>query len=204
MISQNKKQKKVESLYAKCVSSFGCQETGGITWFKFFFFSFFFFNFGLCIEFLIELLKKIEALLFFEIELVCGIRLYFWVLFDFWKDWISDQIFVYMFVYVISQNKKQKKRWVALCKVCFTIWLSRNRGNHLVSIFYFLYFFIFWFLYWISYRIVKIDRNFIVFWDWIGMWNHIIFLGFVWFLKRLNLKSNLCVFACFLGAFGLV
>ena len=47
------------------------------------FFFFFFFNFGFCIEFLIELLKKIEALLFFEIELVCGIRLYFWVLFDF-------------------------------------------------------------------------------------------------------------------------
>ena len=47
------------------------------------FFFLFFFNFGFCIEFLIELLKKIEALLFFEIELVCGIRLYFWVLFDF-------------------------------------------------------------------------------------------------------------------------
>ena len=83
MISQNKKQKKVESLYAKCVSSFGCRETGGITWFQFFFFFSFFFNFGFCIEFLIELLKKIEALSFFEIELVCGIRLYFWVLFDF-------------------------------------------------------------------------------------------------------------------------
>ena len=41
--------------------------------------SFFFFNFGFCIEFLIELLKKIETLLFFEIELVCGIGLYFWV-----------------------------------------------------------------------------------------------------------------------------
>ena len=39
----------------------------------FFFFFFFFLYFGLCIEFLIELLKKIEALLFFEIELVCGI-----------------------------------------------------------------------------------------------------------------------------------
>ena len=50
---------------------------------SFFFLFFFFFNFGFCIEFLIELLKKIEALLFFEIELVCGIRLYFWVLFDF-------------------------------------------------------------------------------------------------------------------------
>ena len=41
-------------------------------WFQFFFF---FFYFGFCIEFLIELLKKIEALLFFEIELVCGIGL---------------------------------------------------------------------------------------------------------------------------------
>ena len=42
----------------------------------------FFFFLGFCIEFLIELLKKIEALLFFEIELVCGIGLFFWVLFD--------------------------------------------------------------------------------------------------------------------------
>ena len=42
-------------------------------------FQFVFFYFGFCIEFLIELLKKIEALLFFEIELVCGIGLYFWV-----------------------------------------------------------------------------------------------------------------------------
>ena len=99
VISQNKKQKKVELLYAKCVSSFGCRETWGITWFQFFFFSFFFLNFGFCIEFLIELLKKIEALLFFEIELVCGIRLYFWVLFDFWKDWISGRIFAYMLVF---------------------------------------------------------------------------------------------------------
>ena len=41
------------------------------------FFFFFFFKFGFYIEFLIELLKKIKALLFFEIELVCGIRLYF-------------------------------------------------------------------------------------------------------------------------------
>ena len=39
----------------------------------------FFSYFGFYIEFLIELLKKIEALLFFEIELVCGIGLYFWV-----------------------------------------------------------------------------------------------------------------------------
>ena len=39
----------------------------------------FFFYFSFCIEFLIELLKKIEALLFFEIELVCGIGLCFWV-----------------------------------------------------------------------------------------------------------------------------
>ena len=46
-------------------------------WFHFFFFL------GFCIEFLIELLKKIDALLFFEIELVCGIGLCFWVLFDF-------------------------------------------------------------------------------------------------------------------------
>ena len=43
----------------------------------------FFFFFGFCIEFLIELLKKSEALLFFEIELVCGIGLCLWVLFDF-------------------------------------------------------------------------------------------------------------------------
>ena len=42
-------------------------------------FQFFFFFLGFCIEFLIELLKKIEALLFFEIELVCGIGLCFWV-----------------------------------------------------------------------------------------------------------------------------
>ena len=36
-------------------------------------FQFVFFYFGFCFEFLIELLKKIETLLFFEI------RLYFWV-----------------------------------------------------------------------------------------------------------------------------
>ena len=35
------------------------------------------FYFGLCIEFLIKLLKKIEALLFFEIELVCGFDFFF-------------------------------------------------------------------------------------------------------------------------------
>ena len=34
-----------------------------------FWFQFVFFYFGLCFEFLIELLKKIEALLFFEIGL---------------------------------------------------------------------------------------------------------------------------------------
>ena len=39
----------------------------------------FFFYFGFYIEFLIELLKKIEILLFFEIELACGIGLCFWV-----------------------------------------------------------------------------------------------------------------------------
>ena len=86
-------------------------------------------------------------------------------------------------------KQKTKKSWVALCKVCFIVWLPRNMGNHLVSIlFFFFFFFKFWFLYWISYRIVKKDRSFIVFWDWIGMWNQIIFLGFIWFLKRLNLR----------------
>ena len=35
------------------------------------------FYFGLFIEFLIELLKKIETLLFFEIELVCGFDFFF-------------------------------------------------------------------------------------------------------------------------------
>ena len=44
-------------------------------WFQFLFFSIF----GFYIEFLIELLKKIEILLFFEIELACGIGLCFWV-----------------------------------------------------------------------------------------------------------------------------
>ena len=33
--------------------------------------------FGFCMEFLIKLLKKIEALLFFEIELVCGFDFFF-------------------------------------------------------------------------------------------------------------------------------
>ena len=36
------------------------------------------FYFGFCIEFLIKLLKKIEALLFFEIELVCGFDFIFY------------------------------------------------------------------------------------------------------------------------------
>ena len=47
-----------------------------------FWFQFVFFYFGLCFEFLIELLKKIEALLFFEIGLcfwVCLYLLCFWV-----------------------------------------------------------------------------------------------------------------------------
>ena len=75
-ISQKTKKKKGESLYAKCVSPFGCRETRGkIT--KTLVSFFFFFKFGFYIEFLIELLKKIKALLFFEIKLVCGIRLYF-------------------------------------------------------------------------------------------------------------------------------
>ena len=42
------------------------------------------FYFCFCIEFLIKLLKKTEALLFFEIELVCGFDFFFfffWVLF---------------------------------------------------------------------------------------------------------------------------
>ena len=64
------KQKKGESLYSNCVSPFGCGETL-VSIFLIYF------NFGFCIEFLIELLKKIKALLFFEIELVYGIRLYF-------------------------------------------------------------------------------------------------------------------------------
>ena len=68
--------KKGESLYAKCEDSIftiwllrnseNNQRNFGFICF------FFFFYFGLCIEFLIELLKKIETLLFFEIELVCG------------------------------------------------------------------------------------------------------------------------------------
>ena len=73
---KKQKKKKGESLYAKCVSPFGCRETRGkIT--KTLVSFFFFFKFGFYIEFLIEPLKKIKALLFFEIELVCGIRLYF-------------------------------------------------------------------------------------------------------------------------------
>ena len=43
------------------------------------------FYFGFFIEFLIELLKKIETLLFFEIELVCGFEL-FCALFCSWVD----------------------------------------------------------------------------------------------------------------------
>ena len=90
------KKKRGELLYANCVSPFGFWETVGKI--KETLVSFFFFL-GFCIEFLIELLKKIDALLFFEIELVCGIGLCFWVVFDFWKDWISDRIFAYMLVF---------------------------------------------------------------------------------------------------------
>ena len=39
------------------------------------------FYFGFLIEFLIELLKKIETLLFFEIELVCGFDLFYFFFF---------------------------------------------------------------------------------------------------------------------------
>ena len=72
------KKKKVSPFMqnAKCVSPFGCWETVGKikeTLVLVHFFSYF----GFYIEFLIELLKKIEALLFFEIELVCGIGLCF-------------------------------------------------------------------------------------------------------------------------------
>ena len=87
-----KTKKKGESLYSNCVSPFGCGETLVSIFFIYF-------NFGFCIEFLIELLKMIEALLFFKIELVCGIGLFSWVLFDFWKDWISGRIFAYMLVF---------------------------------------------------------------------------------------------------------
>ena len=72
----SKQKNKGESLYSNCVSPFGCRETL-VSIFLIYF------NFGLCIEFLIELLKMIEALLFFKIELVCGIGLFSWVLFDF-------------------------------------------------------------------------------------------------------------------------
>ena len=90
-VSEKRKRKKVESLYAKCKVCFFVwllrnsgknQRNFGFSFFFFFFFFFFVFcilYFGLCIEFQIELLKKIEALLFFEIELVCGIGLCFWV-----------------------------------------------------------------------------------------------------------------------------
>ena len=76
------KKEEGELLYANCVSPFGCRETVGKIKETLVSILFFFFL-GFCIEFLIELLKKIEALLFFEIELVCGIGLCFWVLFDF-------------------------------------------------------------------------------------------------------------------------
>ena len=49
------------------------------------------------------------------------------------------------------------------------------------------FFFLFWFLYWISNRIVKKDRSFIVFWDWIGLWNQIMFLGLFIFAEDLIL-----------------
>ena len=39
-------------------------------------------------------------------------------------------------------------------------------------------FFLFWFIYWISNRTVKKDRNYIVFWDWIGLWVWIFFFFF--------------------------
>ena len=54
------------------VCKFGCRETVGKIKdrsFFLFWFQFVFFYFGLCFEFLIELLKKIETLLFFEIGL---------------------------------------------------------------------------------------------------------------------------------------
>ena len=84
MVSEKRKRKKVESLYAKCKVCFIVwllrnsgknQRNFGFSFFIYFLLLFFFciLYFGLCNEFLIELLKKIEALLFFEIELVCGI-----------------------------------------------------------------------------------------------------------------------------------
>ena len=39
--------------------------------------------FGFCIEFLIKLLKKVETLLFFEIELVCGFDFFVFLFFCF-------------------------------------------------------------------------------------------------------------------------
>ena len=71
------KKKKVSRFMQSVFHCLVVEKQGESLGFNSFFFLFFFFNFGFCIEFLIELLKKIEALLFFEIELVCGIRLYF-------------------------------------------------------------------------------------------------------------------------------
>ena len=75
-ISQKTKKKKV-SHFMQSVFHHLVAEKQGEKSQKLWFLFFFFFKFGFYIEFLIELLKKIKALLFFEIELVYGIRLYF-------------------------------------------------------------------------------------------------------------------------------
>ena len=89
------------------------------------------------------------------------------------------------------KKKKKGESLYAKCKVCFTIWLLRNNGknqrNFGFNSFFFFFFFLFWFLFWISNRIVKKDRNFIVFWDWIGLWNWITFLGLFIFAEVLIL-----------------
>ena len=88
-----------------------------------------------------------------------------------------------------SLKTKNKKKLSRFMQSVFHRLVAEKQGESLgFNSFFFFFFFKFWFLYWISYRIVKKDRSFIVFWDWIGMWNQIIFLGFIWFLKRLNLR----------------
>ena len=85
-------------------------------------------------------------------------------------------------------SKLKKKRWVALCKVCFTVWLPRNSGKNQRNFGFNSFFFLFWFLYWISNRTVKKDRNFIVFWDWICLW--------VWFFFFFFFMVLFCALFC--------
>ena len=99
----------------------------------------------------------------------------------------SSQSFEFLQSMRSLEKKKKVSPFMQNAKTQFSpfgCWETMGKIKEtLVSILFL--FFLFWFLYWISNRTVKKDRSFIVFWDWIGMWNRIMFLGLFIFAEDL-------------------